>query len=59
MFPLKDDNPVQTKPIVTIVMIAICVCVFLYQFSVLHSDNTFIINSFGMKPKSFFLIQVY
>ena len=54
MFPLKDDNPTQTKPIVTIALIAFCVCIFLYQFSLLHSENTFIINSFGMKPKSFF-----
>ncbi len=55
MFPLKDDNPTQTKPIVTIGLIAICVCIFLYQFSLLHSENTFIINSFGMKPKELFL----
>ena len=55
MFPLKDDNPTQTKPIVTIGLIAFCVCIFLYQFSLLHSENTFIINSFGMKPKELFL----
>ena len=55
MFPLKDDNPTQTKPIVTIALIAICVCIFLYQFSLSHSENTFIINSFGMKPKELFL----
>ena len=55
MFPLKDDNPTQTKPIVTIALIAICICVFLYQFSLSHSENTFIINSFGMKPKELFL----
>ena len=55
MFPLKDDNPTQTKPIVTIGLIAFCVCIFLYQFSLLHSENSFIINSFGMKPKDLFL----
>ena len=55
MFPLKDDNPTQTKPIVTIALIAICICLFLYQFSLSHSENTFIINSFGMKPKELFL----
>ena len=48
MFPLKDDNPTQTKPIVTIALIAICVCIFLYQFSLLHSENTLIINIFGI-----------
>ena len=57
MFPLKDDNPTQTKPIVTIGLISFCVCIFLYQFSLLHSENTFIINSFGMKPKELFLNQ--
>ena len=55
MFPLKDDNPTQTKPIVTIALIAICVCIFLYQFSLSYSGNTLIINSFGMKPKELFL----
>ena len=48
MFPLKDDNPTQTKPIVTIALITICVCIFLYQFSLLHSEYTFIINNFGI-----------
>ena len=28
MFPLKDDNPTQTKPIVTIALIAICIVYF-------------------------------
>ena len=54
MFPLKDDNPTQTKPIVTIGLIAFCVCIFLYQFS-LSFREYLIINSFGMKPKELFL----
>ena len=55
MFPLKDDNPTQSKPIVTIALIVICVFIFLYQFSLTHAENIFIINSYGMKPQNLFL----
>ena len=55
MFPLKDDNPTQTKPIVTITLIITCIFIFLYQFSLTNSENIFIINNYGMKPKELFL----
>ncbi|MEY4829618.1 MAG: hypothetical protein RLZZ562_1414, partial [Planctomycetota bacterium] len=31
MIPLRDDNPTTTKPVVTFVVIAICVGVYLLQ----------------------------
>ena len=34
MFPLKDDNPTQTKPIVTITLIVVCTFIYLYQFDI-------------------------
>ena len=55
MFPLKDDNPTQTQPIVTITLIVICILIFLYQFSLTYAENTFIINSYGMKPQNLLL----
>ena len=55
MFPLKDDNPTQTKPIVTITLIITCIFIFLYQFSLTNSENMLIINNYGMKPKELFL----
>jgi membrane associated rhomboid family serine protease len=33
VFPLKDDNPTRSTPLVTIVLIAVNVLVFLYQVS--------------------------
>lgn len=32
MFPIGDDNPTRTKPVLTIALVAICVAVFFYQF---------------------------
>ena len=55
MFPLKDDNPTETQPIVTITLIVICILIFLYQFSLTYAENTFIINSYGMKPQNLLL----
>ena len=37
MFPLKDDNPTEIKPIVTISIIVLCIIIFLYH----HIDNNF------------------
>ena len=51
MFPLKDDNPTKTKPIITIGIIIFCITIFLYQFSLIDTKNFEIINNFGMKPK--------
>jgi membrane associated rhomboid family serine protease len=33
MFPLKDDNPTRTTPLITWMLIALNVLIFLYQFS--------------------------
>ena len=55
MFPLTDDNPTKSKPIVTIGLIFLCIFIFLYQFSLTHAENIFIINSYGMKPQNLFL----
>ncbi|HET6780897.1 MAG TPA: rhomboid family intramembrane serine protease [bacterium] len=38
MIPLRDDNPSTSRPLVTYVIIAICVAVFLYMVS-LGSEN--------------------
>lgn len=33
MIPLRDDNPTQSRPVVTIALVAACVLVFLWQLS--------------------------
>ena len=33
MIPLHDDNPTQTAPVLTVALIALCIVVFLWQWS--------------------------
>ena len=54
MFPLKDDNPTQTKPIVTILLISFCIILFLYQFSINELQNYQFILKYGMVPQDLF-----
>ena len=57
MFPLKDDNPTETKPIITIALIILCVFIFIYQFSLIEKENFDLVHKFGMKPKKLFLFE--
>ncbi|KUO41819.1 MAG: hypothetical protein APU95_04915 [Hadesarchaea archaeon YNP_N21] len=50
MFPLKDDNPTETKPFLTIFLIVINVAIFIY--SLLSGSFEEIIYDYGMKPKT-------
>ena len=56
MFPLKDDNPTHSTPIVTIGLILANVLVFLYQFSLEVGDGQgaragqAFIEEFGLVP---------
>lgn len=56
MFPLKDDNPAKTRPILTISIIAVNVAIFVY--SLLSGSFEDIIYNYGMKPK-FLLKEPY
>ena len=40
MFPLKDDNPTTRAPIVTVILIAINVLVYVYQYWILDPSST-------------------
>ena len=51
MFPLKDDNPTATKPIVTLVLIISCIFIFFYQFSINEEQNYQFILKYGMVPQ--------
>ena len=54
MFPLKDDNPTEKKPYVTIAIITICILIFLYQTSLSINENNIFVYSYGLKPNSLF-----
>ena len=50
MIPLKDDNPTNTRPIITYCLIAICLLVFIIELSLSsYRDGTFF-YSFGLIP---------
>ena len=51
MIPIHDDNPTHIQPYVTWTIIAICVCVFLWQFS-LGGQGHRIVLSLGLIPSN-------
>lgn len=48
MFPLKDENPTRTKPVLTLILIALNVSIFIYSYFSGLFDQ--IVNSYGMRP---------
>jgi|WetSurMetagenome_2_1015567.scaffolds.fasta_scaffold46692_3 membrane associated rhomboid family serine protease len=50
MFPLKDDNPVQITPIITLALIAFNVLIFLYQVSLGYESSRLFVYQFGTIP---------
>jgi membrane associated rhomboid family serine protease len=58
MFPLKDSQPSYSRPVVTIVLIAINILVFLFEFSLPeysrhHLSRTALIRIYGLTPDHF------
>jgi membrane associated rhomboid family serine protease len=54
MFPLYDDNPRQSIPVVTLMIIGICVSIFLWQLSAAADSGRAVVLSFGLIPARFF-----
>ncbi|MFN3430914.1 MAG: rhomboid family intramembrane serine protease [Candidatus Sericytochromatia bacterium] len=54
MLPLHDDNPSGTTPVVTYVLIAINVVVFLYQLTLGQTGLERFFFEFGLVPREFF-----
>src|SRR5579863_1049972 len=50
MFPLRDDRPTYTAPIVTILLIAACVLVFFFELSLDDYSRDYFINLYGVVP---------
>lgn len=50
MIPLRDDNPTEIRPIVTIALIAICVLVFLWQLGMPGREQQRILYALGVIP---------
>jgi membrane associated rhomboid family serine protease len=50
MIPLKDDNPTQTLPVVTVGIIVLNVLVFLYQLTLSPEGLQLLLNRYGAVP---------
>ena len=50
MIPLRDDNPTKLTPVVTIVSIAVCILVFLYQASLPAGSGDRFVFQYGAIP---------
>ena len=50
MIPLRDDNPTEITPVVTVAFIVICVLVFLYEISLPASTNEAFVYMYGAIP---------
>ena len=54
MIPLRDDNPVRDTPVVTIGIIAICVIVSLWQWTLSPSAAQVAVYQYGFLPGALF-----
>ena len=54
MIPLRDDNPIRTRPVVTIALIALCTLVFLWQLSLSANGQQQAAYLFGVIPAVLF-----
>ncbi|MBL60894.1 MAG: rhomboid family intramembrane serine protease [Candidatus Pelagibacter sp.] len=52
MIPLKDDNPTRSKPIITYVIITICVIIFLLEITSPNYNTGALFYSWGVIPAS-------
>jgi len=53
MFPLRDTQPSYTKPVVTVLLIAINLLVFFFEFSLTPRYRDAFIATYGMIPDMF------
>ena len=50
MFPLRDDRPTYTAPVVTTLLIVACALVFFYELSLDEYSRDYFINRYGLVP---------
>lgn len=54
MIPLKDDNPATTRPLVTLMVVGLCILVFLWQSSLSQESSQAAIYALGFIPAVLF-----
>ena len=59
MFPLRDTQPSNSKPLVTVLLIVINVLVFLFEFSLEPYSRNEFIAAYGMVPDHFDFVSLF
>lgn len=54
MIPIHDDNPAQTIPFVTVVLMVVCALMFIWQISLGPSGNQQLVYELGVVPAVLF-----
>ena len=54
MFPIKDDNPTESRPYVTCALIGLNILIFFYQIGLEENIRTSLILEYGFKPSQLF-----
>ena len=54
MFPIKDDNPTETRPFITCILIGLNILIFFYQIGLEEDARASLIFDYGFKPSHFF-----
>jgi membrane associated rhomboid family serine protease len=57
MFPLRDANPSRSFPVVTVILIAVNVLIFLYEYSLGRELNAFF-NRYALIPANVFNLNI-
>src|SRR5579862_7587887 len=50
MFPLRDDRPTSSAPVVTVLLIVACALVYIFQLSLDGYSADYFINHYGIIP---------
>src|SRR4051794_24824710 len=58
MFPLRDDRPTYTPPIVTTLIIVACAFVFLHEISLDDFSRSFFVEKYAMVPSHLTLLSL-
>jgi membrane associated rhomboid family serine protease len=59
MFPLRDTQPSYSKPVVTILLIAVNLLVFLFEFSLDDYSRNQFIAVYGLTPDHFSVLNIF
>ncbi len=59
MFPLRDTQPSYSRPVVTIILIAVNLLVFLFEFSLDDYSRNQFIALYGLTPDNFGIVNIF